>query len=847
MSKVACKTFFVAYLLVISLVATACSGVKGGTTGGSGASGGSGGSGTGGSGGSAGSGGSGASTGPFTIGGSVVGLTGSGLVLEDNGGDDVTVTGTGTVSFTFKTAVTGTYSVTIKTQPASPSQVCSVANSSGTATANVTNVQVSCAATYTVGGAVSGLQGSGLVLQDNGGDDLKINGTGTVNFTFATALLGGANYAVTIKTQPSNPVQTCSVANGSGTVIGSVTTVQVSCSQPKYPIGGTVVGLVVGNGDTLELQDNAGDNLFVTGDVDFTFPTQFTYGTTYSVDLFLPPTSQPQGCNIFNATAVVTGIVSNVLVDCQHNDWAWMFPGTAPKINSYGAATLPSWLAGTPIPAPPFPVGNPNTPGGRDFAMAWTDKKGSRWLFGGFGFEVTHTNTDGIPGLLNDMWVWPTNPSSGEDDGWWLPGAWIPADLPIIHDAVANTYSANISSLEFKGLGPVYGTQGVGTMCGVTNSGCTIPGARWGGITWTDASGNLWMFGGQGIDGNGGFTLLNDIWEFDLATGPCSFDATTGTQSFTNCQWIWRAGSSTGNQSTTAAFPGGRWGAASYTDSAGNVWMFGGQGYDSTGTAGLLNDLWKYNIASGVWTLVSGTTTANQNGSYPASAGTGGAGFTPGGRQTAVLWVDASGNIWLFGGFGLDSKGTSGTTQTGSLQIGSVLNDLWKYSQGTGQWTWVSGSNLANQNGVYGTQGISNAATNAAATNVPGSRWGAQGWLNPDGNLFFFGGFGYGSNATQPTGFMNDVWEYQLSTGEWIWWKGSIDVDQPGTYITSPFNYFQLNYTNNAVGARRGAAHWAPDPLGYVYMFGGEGYDSTAGGPYGQLNDLWRYLPFPTN
>src|SRR5437867_2380695 len=186
------------------------------------------------------------------------------------------------------------------------------------------------------------------------------------------------------------------------------------------------------------------------------------------------------------------------------------------------------------------------------------------------------------------------------------------------------------------------------------------------------------------------------------------------------------------------------------------------------------------------------------------------------------------------------------STGPGSLQIGSVLNDLWKFDPVAGQWTWVSGSNLANQNGVYGTQGISNATTNAAATNVPGSRWGSMGWVNPDGNLFLFGGFGYGSQGSQPTGFLNDVWEYQLSTGEWIWWKGSVDADQPGTYITSPVNFFQLNYTNNAVGARRGAAHWGPNPFGYVYLFGGEGY-AGAGGPYGELNDVWRYLPFPTN
>ena len=121
----------------------------------------------------------------------------------------------------------------------------------------------------------------------------------------------------------------------------------------------------------------------------------------------------------------------------------------------------------------------------------------------------------------------------------------------------------------------------------------------------------------------------------------------------------------------------------------------------------------------------------------------------------------------------------------------------------------------------------------------------ATGWLSPDnGNLFLVSGFGYGSNSTQPTGFLNDVWEYDLSSGQWIWWKGSTDVNQTSTYITSPVNFFQLNYTNNNVGARRGAARWLPDSSGYVYMFGGEGY-AGSGGPYGHLNDVWRYLPLP--
>src|SRR6266576_2629540 len=76
--------------------------------------------------------------------------------------------------------------------------------------------------------------------------------------------------------------------------------------------------------------------------------------------------------------------------------------------------------------------------------------------------------------------------------------------------------------------------------------------------------------------------------------------------------------------------PGGRWAAANFVDNAGNVWLFGGQGVDSGGTIGLLNDLWEYNSASGQWTWVSGANTANQNGVY-GTQGTGAAATVPGG------------------------------------------------------------------------------------------------------------------------------------------------------------------------------------------------------------------------
>lgn len=84
--------------------------------------------------------------------------------------------------------------------------------------------------TYTIGGSVAGLVGSGLVLRQNGGDDLPISADG--DFTFATPVYDGSHYAVSIAAQPHDPAQTCSVANGNGTLAGAnVTDVVVTCTD----------------------------------------------------------------------------------------------------------------------------------------------------------------------------------------------------------------------------------------------------------------------------------------------------------------------------------------------------------------------------------------------------------------------------------------------------------------------------------------------------------------------------------------------------------------------------------------------------------------------------------------
>ena len=179
-------------------------------------------------------------TATYTVGGAVSGLAGSGLVLRDNGGDDLVVTADGAFAFATKLTGSATYSVTVLTQPSRPAQTCLVTGGSGTiGNGNVTTVAIVCTTnTYTVGGTVSGLAGSGLVLRDNGGDNLAVSANGA--FTFATPLNSGTAYSVTFRAQPANPAQTCLVANGSGQVFSAnITTVAIGC-RTNSPAKGTI-------------------------------------------------------------------------------------------------------------------------------------------------------------------------------------------------------------------------------------------------------------------------------------------------------------------------------------------------------------------------------------------------------------------------------------------------------------------------------------------------------------------------------------------------------------------------------------------------------------------------------
>jgi hypothetical protein len=252
-------------------------------------------------------------TNKFTVGGTVTGVKGDGLVLKNNGGDSLAVKADGAFTFATPLASGAAYAVTVASSPTSPPQTCTATNASGNVkNGNVTDVQVTCkTASYHIGGTVSGLQGTGLVLDDNGTDDLTVAANGS--FQFTQTVSSGGMYKVTVKQQPTNPSQNCTVSGDSGTVAtGDVTSVVVNCAANMHTVGGTVTGL---KGSGLTLTNSGGAPLAVTS-TGFAFPPVAT-GTAYNVVVATQPSNPTQVCSVAaGAGTVGTTDVTNIVVTC---------------------------------------------------------------------------------------------------------------------------------------------------------------------------------------------------------------------------------------------------------------------------------------------------------------------------------------------------------------------------------------------------------------------------------------------------------------------------------------------------------------------------------------------------
>jgi PKD repeat protein len=416
----------------------------------------------------------------------------------------------------------------------------------------------------------------------------------------------------------------------------------------------------------------------------------------------------------------------------QPGEWTWLHGSTTSgSAGSYGTQGVPALSNEPPAVYEP---------------MEWTDQNGNFWLYGG---------RTSIGDFMNALWKY----DPGTNEWTWVNGLNTPND------------PGN------------YGVQGV-------SSPLNRPPSRgWAAATWVDLSNNLWVFGGE----VGAFSGYSDLWKYDIALN----------------EWTWMKGPNTtgnvgvyGTQGVPGPSnnPGGRWECAgSWTDNAGDLWLFGGY------NGAMWNDLWRYNIATSEWTWMKGDAFAGGAPTY-GTITVEAAANTPGARGSYSRWKDTAGNLWLYGG-----------------DYNNQQNDMWRYNPSTNNWAWMSGTTLPNPPPVYGTKCVSSPA------NTPGGRTENRAcWSDQNGNFWFFGG-----NSGGP--LFNDLWMYCIATNEWTWVSGDTTWNPTGSWGT-----LGVSSPSNKPDARAGSVAWT-DGSGTLYFFGGSAVP-FANTP---MNDLWKFVVDP--
>lgn len=427
----------------------------------------------------------------------------------------------------------------------------------------------------------------------------------------------------------------------------------------------------------------------------------------------------------------------------QTGMWTWMGGGVSGGKSVYGTMGLPQ---------PTNMVGN------RFSSCGWQDTSGKFWLFGGYG------NASGGTGDLNDLWKF--DPMLNE---WtWMKG---------------DTITSGTS---------IYGVQG-------QFSSNNKPRARYSSNSFIEKD-NLWLYGGFTFSRTG-YLNLGDLWKYNIHLN----------------QWMWIKGDTVGNGSSiygtkgieaSSNTPGSIESATTWSDSSGNLWLFGGYS-----VWGKYHDaLWKLNVSNNNWVWLTGSNWPIQglNNQYGIK-GIPSASNNPSARAGGVSWTDKNGNLWLFGG------GISSSNQ----QQFFYFNDLWKYNPNMSQWTWISGDSGFNKAGVFGIKNVS------SISNHPSSRGGSVTWRDTLGNLWLFGGY-YNGNK------MNDLWKYNIASNEWTWVSGDSTANSNGNYGTKG-----VESSLNNPSARSSSVGWV-DKVNNLWFFGG----STPSSGLALCHDLWRFRPF---
>ena len=239
-----------------------------------------------------------------------------------------------------------------------------------------------------------------------------------------------------------------------------------------------------------------------------------------------------------------------------------------------------------------------------------------------------------------------------------------------------------------------------------------------------------------------------------------------------------------------------RWMPQTWCDSdTGVLYLFGGF-RDGDMARNYPGGMWRFNITTLMFEKIT------LNGSSPTL------------RYGGSTWVDINDtSLWLLGGRNRDG----------------ALNDLWQFDTSRNEWKEIQRPETLT--GIYGELGV------LSKHSHPGARINAFTWVDECGNLWLFGGSGYGmpvhsnSDRFHDEGYLSDLWMYVRHKNAWVWMGGNKVEETGGKYGNLMFSSPDF-----LPGPRFCGAAWSVNNT--AYLFGGAGHNMN--GSDAIMNDLWQ-------
>eukprot|EP01122_Echinamoeba_exundans_P008555 TRINITY_DN2859_c0_g1_i1.p1 TRINITY_DN2859_c0_g1~~TRINITY_DN2859_c0_g1_i1.p1 ORF type:complete len:906 (+),score=81.47 TRINITY_DN2859_c0_g1_i1:110-2827(+) len=323
---------------------------------------------------------------------------------------------------------------------------------------------------------------------------------------------------------------------------------------------------------------------------------------------------------------------------------------------------------------------------------------------------------------------------------------------------------------------------------------------------YDNARRTMWLFGGIKTFFPAG-DVSNVLWNYTVGSTLSSsyWKIASGTPTIGAVAGVYGP---PGVSSPTAT-PGSRHSPVGFMDGD-EIWVFSGRGYGITNVSlGELNDMWKYNVVTRLWTFIGGNNVTSGSGSYGTKGIEAPTNLPPPRVEAGSWYDDVNREFWVFAG----QVGTSPTR---------FYNDLWRFKLSTLQWTWMGGANTTNDFGSFGDR------YNRSVSWLPRSRSAPATWMDTEQRLLYlFGGY------TSAIVHSDELWTYNITDGTWGWITGTPGVgDRPANGTRG------VPSTYGTPGGRHNPTSWMNAQRTEAFIYGGR---ATRNSETTGLDDIWKF------